>query len=125
LIVGEISLLDLESIYRRMKLPEPLVYVYEDEGLITGYIHPDQGTAHVEHMIVLPEARRKFHTMMAMSRDCTALLHARGLDVILKILNDDPRTGLRAWAKRMQYETYLTDSDAVWYVNRAPRKPNG
>jgi hypothetical protein len=119
LIVGDISLAYLEHVYRRMALPEPLVYTWREDGviagLITGYIHQDQKLCHVEHMIVLPEAPRKFRVMMEMSRDCTRLLHERGFDVVLKILVNDPRTGLRAWAK------YATDHEAEWYVHRAPK----
>lgn len=122
MLVNAPSLVYLEMIHAEMGLPEPLVFGHLDDGslvgLITGWIHADEGFAHVEHMIVLPFAPRKLRTMMQMSRDCTAALHARGLDVVLQIMKHDTRSGLRAWAKRMKYERYADDLEAEWYICR-------
>jgi len=129
LIIGEVTLEYLDSVYRRMGLPELFVYCHREDGapagFITGYIHQDQGICHVEHMIVLPGAPRKFHVMMQMSKDATRLLHDQGIAIVLKILDNDPRTGLRAWAKRMAYEPYAHDHEAQWYINRPKEPVNG
>jgi hypothetical protein len=121
-LVNRPSLEELQWVHDLMGLPEPLVYVHLDSaapvGMISGWIYKDQGQAWVEHMIVLPYADHKFRVMMAMSRECTRLLHERGLDVVLKILKSDPRTGLHAWAKRMKYLPYTEDHDSTWFISR-------
>ena len=75
---------------------------------------------------MLPACRRRFATMMAMSRQATAACHERGLHVVLKIAKDDARRGsLRAWATRQGYTWYAEDAEVDWYVSYAPRHQPG
>lgn len=116
----DFTLKDLALAHRVMGLPEPLVWVHRDHGIVVGMIEGwiTGRICEIDHMVVLPLTPRKLTTMMTMSRECTAALHARGLDVVIKIAIDDERSGLRAWAKRQKYVPYGIDEKFEWYISR-------
>jgi hypothetical protein len=115
-----------------MELPEPFAWAHWDQGelqgLITGFIKQDVVKyLEVDHMIVLPSAQRKFHTMMAMSEAATQQAFADGCEyIVLSILHADSlrSTGLDAWARRCSYQPYATTDTAVWYIRRRPTERN-
>ena len=128
MLVNEPSLAYLQWLHAQHGLPEPFIYGHREDGrivgVIEGWIHGD--FVAIEHLIVVPSAPHKFRTMMAMSREATRLLRERGLEIALKILKTDERTGLRAWALRCNYLPYAEDQEARWYRYTPPeRNPDG
>jgi hypothetical protein len=125
----DLTLSQLVRIHYDMKLPEPIVWVHREDGMIAGLIEGwiQNGVAAVDHMIVLPTAKRKFHVMMTMSRACTKVLHSRGFDVVIKIGHEERvhRPGLVAWATRCGYTEYHFDGAWHWYINRKEVPANG
>ncbi len=124
----EIRLMHLEHIHAEVGLPEPFVWVHHEgwfvAGLIEGWIQ--DGFCAVDHLIVRPTAKRKFHTMMQMSRDATRAVHARGLDAVIKIRTSDKRfDALESWAKRCGYGPYARTDDFQWYINRKDTSSDG
>ena len=124
------TLQDLALAHRVMDMPEPLMWVHRDHGvvvgLIEGWIH--DGVAEVDHMVLLPLAQHKLTVMGSMSRQATSALHARGLDVVIKIARSDPRySALEAWAKRQQYVYYANNGEFDFYINPASKgiSPDG
>ena len=121
MIVGDISLGQVEQAFKRMGLAEPVVFPwYEDDqlvGLITGYIeNPEQ--AFLEHFVILPEAKQKLKFMQLAPKIIAELLRQRGIKrIVLFIVKDDPRRqGLDAWARRGGYAQYGESESRVWYV---------
>lgn len=121
MIVGDITLEQVERAFKRMGLAEPVVFPwYEDDklvGLITGYIESSE-QAFLEHFVILPEAKHKLRFMQLAPKVIEQMLVARGIKrITLFILKDDPRrSGLDAWARRGGYHQYGESESRVWYV---------
>ena len=121
MIVGNVTLEQVEQAFKRMGLAEPIVLPwYEGDrmvGLITGYIEsPEQ--AFLEHFVILPEAQHKLRFMQLAPKVAEAMLYERGIRrITLFIVKDDPRrSGLDAWARRGGYRQYGESESRVWYV---------
>jgi len=120
-IIGDITLEQVERMFIRMGLAEPVLLPwYEDDrlvGLITGYIEsPEQ--AFLEHFVILPEAKHKLRFMQLAPKIAEIRLRERGIKrITLYIVKDDPRrSGLDAWARRGGYHQYGESESRVWYV---------
>lgn len=120
-MIGDVTLQQIEEIFKRMGLAEPVAFPwYEDGkivGLITGYIEsPEQ--AFLEHFVILPEAKQKLKFMQLAPKVIAELLRQRGIKrIVLYIVKDDPRReGLDAWARRGGYAQYGESESRVWYV---------
>jgi hypothetical protein len=133
LIYGGIHPEVLVRVYREMGLPEPFVFPHFEDGvvagLITGFLRTADGHKYldVDHMIVRRGTRRKFHTMMAMSEAATQAAFDDGCAYILISIfkNDERISGLRAWAKRMQYQSWADSEDSEWFIRYNERYDNG
>jgi hypothetical protein len=138
-IVGGVTLEQVDEAYQRMGIKELVVFPwYEDGpprkwglsapqvrklvGLITGCIDiypPFIGkSAFLEHLIVLPEAKHKLQVMLEMPKAVIPLLRERGAERILLCIGlDDPRRpSLDAWARRCGYTKFGGKDDSDWYL---------
>lgn len=130
-----ISIDDVIAVYREHGLDEPFVFPHYEcgvlAGMITGFyrIIDGQKVLDVDHMIVRPGARRKFHTMMVMSHNAIQTAFTVGCEFVLVSMfqNDPRRSGLDAWAKRMDFEQYASSDGVDWFRRRRPaeRNPRG
>ena len=134
MIVGGITLEQVDRIYQRMGVKELFILPWYDGphlvGLITGAIEQIDGyegqSAFLEHFIVLPEARNPLRILQRMPALAARLLRARGIGrIVLCIDNDHPkRRGLDAWARRCHYTKYAEQYDKSWYVTYlTPQEP--
>lgn len=127
MIAPDVTLQQVDDVYRRMLGKELFVLPwYEDGvlvGMITGDIEEQPGfegkTGFLERIIVLPEAKNKLHVMHAMPAAAAGLALAAGCRrVTLCIGHQHPkRKRLDTWARRCGYTIYNPDHDGrAWYV---------
>jgi len=130
MIYGKVSLHELADLHDEMGLPEFFVFPWRQDGCligaVTGFIERGkhgERFLNVEHMIVVPDADRKFAVMMEMSECATQAAFANGCSYVrLCIFKNDPRrSGLQAWAKRLGYIQFADDEHSVFFV-RYPTK---
>jgi len=136
MILGGITLEEVDSLYQRMGVKELFILPwYEDDndevcfgrrlaGLITGAIEEMPGwpgkTGFLEHFMVLPEASNPLAVMQQMPKEAARLLRARGdVDRILLCIDEEhpKRRGLDAWARRCGYTKYAVHEGRSWYVH--------
>jgi hypothetical protein len=128
-ILGGITLEEVDALYQRMGVKELFVLPWKNKrsqtyaGMITGAIEhfPEYPglSAFLEHFIVLPEAENPLAVMQQMPKEAARILRARGIvRILLCIDNAHPkRRGLDAWARRCGYTQYATKDDRNWYVH--------
>lgn len=135
MILGDITIDQVDEIYKRMNIHELVIYPYHQDtpnglvlsGLITGFIDNDGKHAQLDHYIVLPEAPNKLAVMLEMPKTIHYLLKRRGVEyVTLCIKHDDSRRlHLAAWAKKRGYTFYATDAERDWYIHTLKEKGSG
>lgn len=135
MIEGTLTLREVDAVYQRMIGRELVVFPwYEDAlaygwkeynmlaGLITGWIDdmpPFIGkSAYLEHIIVLPEAKKKLTVMHSMPAAIAALLRDKGVNrIFLSINHSDPRRArLGVWASWCNYTRYAVADSKDWYI---------
>src|SRR5262245_15377025 len=101
MILGDITLQEVDTIYKRMNIHELVIFPYRQDGILAGLIigYITGTSAQLDHYIVLPEAPRKLEVMQQMPKMIHTILKARGIThVLLCIAHDDSRRrGLTAW----------------------------
>jgi hypothetical protein len=125
MILGPISLDDVETIYRRVGLKELVIAPWCEDGrvvgLMTGYIEEMDGlpglSGFLEHIIILPEAKDKLRIMLEFPAMVHGALMAHGIDrAVLCIHHDHPkRKRLMSWAARHGYTKYADHDGRDWF----------
>lgn len=143
MILGGVTLEEVDALYQRMGVKELFVLPWYDRptvgkqslwtlganyrprlvGMITGTIeeYPEFPglSGFLEHFIVLPEAENPLAVMQQMPKEAARLLRSRGIARILLCIDQahPKRRGLDAWARRCGYTKYAEKDSRDWYVH--------
>lgn len=135
MIVGNVTLEQVDAIYQRMGIKELCVFPWYEDGqlvaLVTGAIEtdredfPGERVGFLEHFIVLPEAKRKLEVMQLMPATLAEVARESGVDrLVLCIIDKDPRRHrLEKWARRCGWTPYGKSETRTWW--QFPLKENG